>query len=596
MKQGLTTGGRPAPATSMPNSRSLPAIRRSLEGLAINDIGRHLLNPASSMPTIASNKDRLTRHGALTASNAAAVRYCSCPNSERQLTYVGVCIGSAKRSGGSVTTRDGSLRILLDTNILIAVESDGDPPHPNGDRASALYRSATALGHTLCLAAGVRDDLARHKDPLHRRRRERQLERYHVLNRIDLPKDFQRRAGYPPVISEQSQVDLSLLLALQRGAVQWLVTEDQRIIPHARALGLADRVFNLVDALDVLRRQQSQPVLVPSVEQIAGYELDPEDPIFDDFSPDYDIRTWLHDKVAREARPCMVMREAGAPLDAVVILNEEREQTWGLPGKVLKICTFKVADHARGLKRGEMLLWAIFQHARTNGYDSIFVEAFETEYELLDILKGFGFSDLGPTARHGEHAFGKRMNPPAGAAPLDPLEYNRTYGPEALQIDRLFLVPIVPQWHSQLFPVADTSGQLTLIGRLTDPGNAIRKAYLCHGKIDHLRAGDTLLFFRTRKDQMLNVVGVVEDTLRSADPTAVLEFTGRRTVYTPNEVEQMCRHGQVLAIRFRLDRVLDTPISMDELIARQVMKRSPQTVQQVKTQGAKQWLTDLLSG
>lgn len=494
-----------------------------------------------------------------------------------------------------MSTQFEPLRILIDTNILIAAESAADAPHPNSQRASTLYRIATALGHTLCLAAGVREDLARHQDSTHRRTREHQLQRYHVLNRIDMPPDFQKLAGYPPRINEQSRVDLSLLLALQRGAAQWLVTEDQRIIPHARELGLADRVFNLADALDVLRRQQAQPVLIPSVEQIAGYELDPNDPIFGDFSAEYDIRRWLHDKVAKEARPCLVMRQVASPLDAVVILNDEKQQTWSLEGRVLKICTFKVADHARGLKRGEMLLWSIFEHARLNAYDAIFVEAFEDEFELLDMFGSFGFTKLEPTLRAGEFAYGKRLRPPQSASQLDGLSHHVAFGPPALLVDRIFLVPIIPLWHSQLFPVADTSGQLSLMGELTDPGNAIRKAYLCHGKISTLAPGDTLLFFRTRQDQMLNVIGVVEETLRSADPATVLGFTGRRTVYTPNEVSTMCARSPVLAIRFRLDRVLDTPVSMGELIARGVMARSPQTVQQVKDPGAIGWLRNLLS-
>ncbi len=488
----------------------------------------------------------------------------------------------------------GALRILIDTNVFIAAESTAEAPHANGQLAREFYRLATGLGHTLCLAAGVVDDVERHKDEAHKRRRRNQLERYHILKPIEIPANFQARGGYPPRINQQSKVDMTLLLALERGAAAWLVTEDQRILPHAKALGLEERLFSLRDAVDVLARQRQQPIAVPAVQMITGYELDPADSIFEDFAPEYNIRRWLREKVAAEARPCLVMRDDGA-LDAVVILKEEFDDSWGLPGRILKVCTFKVATRARGVKRGELLLWTIFEHARTNEFDSVFVEAFDHEVEIVQLFECFGFTERGRTGRAGEMVLGKLLHPDTVGMHLEPLEFNVTYGPGALRPDRVFLVPILPHWHRDLFPVADDSGQLSLYEGVTDQGNAIRKAYVCHSGSRQLRPGDTLIFLRTRERRMVNVVGVVEATLRSSDPTAVLAFTGRRTVYKPAEIGEMCSRREVLAIRFRLDRVLDTPITPDELIERRVMARSPQSIQQVNDEGALAWLRFLFA-
>ncbi|MGO9351301.1 MAG: GNAT family N-acetyltransferase [Mycobacterium sp.] len=488
-----------------------------------------------------------------------------------------------------------SLRILIDTNVFIAAESEPDSIHTNAASATQLYRAANELGHTLCLGAGIYDDIERHVDEQHKKRRRQQLKRYHVLKPIPVPKGFQARAGYPPGINAQSRVDLTLLLALDRGAAQWLVTEDQRILPHAKALGLEDQVFSLNDALDVLAGQQHRPISVPTIETIAGYELDREDPIFKDFVPEYDIHNWLREKVAKEARPCLVMRGLGEGLDAVVILKWERQGTWNLPGRVLKICTFKVAEAARGVKRGELLLWAVFEYGRANGFDAVFVEAFQQEIAVVQLFEDFGFKTLGATHRPGELVLGKLLRPILDSAAVDPLDFNIRYGPGALQPDHLFLVPILPKWHASLFPVADDSLQLALYDGLSDQGNAIRKAYVCHSGSKQLRPGDTLLFLRTRQNQMVNVVGVVEETLRSSDPAEVLAFTGRRTVYTPNEIHEMCSNREVLAIRFRLDRVLDTPLTSNDLVQQGVMARSPQSIQQVRDGGALTWLTTLLT-
>ncbi|HXC77139.1 MAG TPA: GNAT family N-acetyltransferase [Candidatus Acidoferrum sp.] len=484
------------------------------------------------------------------------------------------------------------IRILLDTNVLIAAESDEAPRHPQGAAAAELLSLAARLGHTVCLAASVRDDLARHANEAHRQRRNWQLQRYHVLESIAVPAGFREKAGYPPTVGPNGLVDMTLLLALERSAVQWLVTEDQPLHGHARQLDLADRTFTIADALDVLRRQIEAPLLIPAVQEIKGFQLDVDDPIFDDFDAAYKVREWVRTKVAPQHRPCLVIGEPGQ-LDSLVILNQEEEQPWSLPQPALKICTFKVAEAARGVKRGELLLWAIFQYARRNSYESIFVEVFAHELALIAMLESFGFTDLCvATSRQAERVYGKRLH--LSTEELDPLAHNIAYGPGALRPERLFLVPIVPHWHASLFPVADE--QLSLMPGLTDHGNAIRKAYLCHSPSRQLQPGDVLLFFRTHRDQQVRAVGIVEQTLVSADPARILEFTGRRTVYTPTEVDGMCRGGKVLAIRFRLDRVLDTPLSMDELIHRAVMRRSPQSIMRVQDPGATQWLQDLLAG
>lgn len=488
-----------------------------------------------------------------------------------------------------------SLRILIDTNIFIAAESDGEPLHINAEQAKKLYSSAMRLGHTLCVGSGTLEDIERHRDEAHKAKRRHQLARYYVLNPISIPDGFQAKAGYPPGISAATKVDLSLLLALDRGAAQWLVTEDLRILPHAKALGLEDRVFTLSDALDVLELQELRPTAVPAVHAVAGYEIDPQDPIFDGFASEYNVRAWLRTKVAAEARPCLVMRGDRGVLDAVVILKEEAEDRWSLPGRVLKICTFKVADEARGVKRGELLLWAIFDHARLNAFDSIFVEVFRDEFEAIELFDSFGFQEIAVTSRANEVVLGKQLRPLEQSDHYDALQYNVLFGPGALKVERLFVVPILPEWHRSLFPVADDAQQLALYEGLSGHGNAIRKAYLCHSPSKQLQSGDTLAFLRTRENQMVNVFGVVEETLRTSDPASILAFTGRRTVYTPSEISEMCMRREVLAIRFRMDRVLDTPITQHDLIGHRVMARSPMSIQRVTDRIGVAWLRDLLA-
>lgn len=104
------------------------------------------------------------------------------------------------------------------------------------------------------------------------------------------------------------------------------------------------------------------------------------------------------------------------------------------------------------------------------------------------------------------------------------------------------MVPIEPRWHRLLFPdgepVEDTLFPATL-GLSAQPfGNALRKAYLCNASSRLLRPGDPLLFYRSRDQKAVYVVGVCEDTLVSQEPDEIIATVGRRTVYSLQEIQQ----------------------------------------------------------
>jgi hypothetical protein len=96
-----------------------------------------------------------------------------------------------------------------------------------------------------------------------------------------------------------------------------------------------------------------------------------------------------------------------------------------------------------------------------------------------------------------------------------------------------------------------------------------------------LDTGSTLLFYRSWDEQAITCVGVVEDTLVSSDATSVAEFVGQRTVYSLQEIGAMCQHGEVVAIRFRQDRVLPEPIGREEMVSEGMAARAPQSVQHI---------------
>ncbi|MEE2570954.1 hypothetical protein V1638_16380 [Pseudarthrobacter sp. J64] len=142
----------------------------------------------------------------------------------------------------------------MDTNIVLAIEGDEDADHVNHRSASTVYRLVLDAGGQVSIVENQFDDISRIQDRPLRDRRRRQLEKYPRLGRVELTAGFLTEARYAPVLGVRTNdgVDAALLLALQRNAATWLITEDRKLHAHARHAGLQDRVMMLDDAEGVL--------------------------------------------------------------------------------------------------------------------------------------------------------------------------------------------------------------------------------------------------------------------------------------------------------------------------------------------------------
>jgi hypothetical protein len=208
------------------------------------------------------------------------------------------------------------------------------------------------------------------------------------------------------------------------------------------------------------------------------------------------------------------------------------------------------------------------------------------------LLEDFGFAALADaTTVRGELVMAKPMRMGVGGdvASLDPLAFNRRYGPRLVRFDGApaFVIPIQPRYHDLLFP--EVQHQLTLQPGGFAAGNGLRKAYLCHSPTKTVPAGSPFFFYRSSDSQSVTVLGVVEGTMRSQDPIAVARYVGTRTVYSFAEIEQLCAEGPVFAIGFRQARILAQPISLSDLKVGRVLKGPPQSITRLSTEAAA-WL------
>lgn len=482
------------------------------------------------------------------------------------------------------------LDILIDSNIFIASAAHAHEGHPYGRDAAELHSLASQLHYRVLISHGTRADIARAGE--RRETRERELSKYLVLREVPIPAELAARAGFPARRSVNDQADLEVLATFQAGLGAWLVSNDIKLRTRAKRVAAnPDAVYSLTEAIDALRRLVGIETRMPAVTTVQAYELDLDAPIFASLKAGYPptdddpgFAGWWRTKVVPEHRQAIILGETRNP-EGLAVLHNEDVPDYGLAGRVTKLCTFKVADDFTGTKRGEALLKAVLDHVRLNGRDTLFVEVLPSVDTLPAWLEGFGFYPLaGASTKRREVVLVKQLVPPRSGPALPPLDHAVRYGPGEALVNRVFLVPIQTQWHHRLLPEADQQLSLDPLGEAC--GNAIRKAYLCHSPIRRLATGDLLGFIQTGSGTArATCTGVVEGTMVSSDAEDLAAYVGPRTVYSVTEIKEQCDQGPVLAIRFRLDRVLPEPWPIDRLRSVGVAKRTPQSIASVNPEG-----------
>ncbi|WP_028474540.1 GNAT family N-acetyltransferase [Nocardioides alkalitolerans] len=498
---------------------------------------------------------------------------------------------------------------LIDSNIAITSDPMSHELEAGAESAMQFMRLTATHHHDVRTHPACLMDFARIKDPAKRQARLVVFERYTKLASPPVISQAQKDELGVPVAGTNDDVDQLLLAAVVGNAAEYLVTEDDGMHRRARRLGVEDRVLRLSDAILMLRALHADlPDPPPSVRAVKTHELSIDDAIFDGLKDDYGRETFVgwFERCARTQRDALVVDGDDDDHAAIVILKPEPTGEHGLAGPQLKVCTFKVADAYNGQKYGELLLKAIFERAHREQHVGLFVTVLEKQTALIALLQDFGFRAVpGVLTDVGELVYEKPLMPVAADAPdsMSALDFHVRYGPPVLRVldQTCHAIPIEPRWHRILFPDAEREPAeedalfAATEGLATQPfGNALRKAYLCNARSRLLQPGDPLLFYRSKDEKAVFVVGVVEATLRSHDPLAIAAAVGRRTVYSLPEIEGLTRKGEVLVIMFRQARILrEEPISLTELIAGGVLASHPQAVSKTRPEGTS-WLAQRL--
>jgi hypothetical protein len=378
----------------------------------------------------------------------------------------------------------------------------------------------------------------------------RKLESYAALKTIAPPHPNVQKLSASLDKSENDFVDSSLLNELIQGRVDLLISEDRGIQRKATVLGLESKVYTIDAYLEKVTAENPNlaDYNVLSVRKEYFGNINLTDTFFQSFREDYDgFDEWYNKKADELAYVCH--SDDGTVVAFLYLKPEDEVENYSdihpifAKKRRLKIGTFKVV--ANGYKLGERFLKIIFDNATLFGISEIYTTLFERtddQARLKSLLLEWGFLEHGKKqSKNGEETvlvreFSGRCSP---ASPKSSYPFVSFHS-------RKFIVPIYPDYHTELLPdsVLRTESPLDYVENRPNR-NAISKVYISRSLKRDLTAGDLIISYRTKSNgsathtSVATTVGVVESVhhhITSLDH--FVSLCRKRSVFSDSELEQ----------------------------------------------------------
>jgi len=439
------------------------------------------------------------------------------------------------------------MRILIDTNIFMYRETD----RVLSEDLQNLTRLLSDIKAAVLVHPLSHSEVDNIRDEALRTVMRSKIKAYSLLESPPSVKgndDFFTLIDAPP--EHQNTVDNSLLFAVYKNAVDYLVTEDRGIHRKAARLGIPDRVLLIEEGLQDMRKYlvRDRVFTSPALVLVPVHNLDVTDPIFDTLKQEYgkEFIPWF-EKICRQGRKCFVNYREDGRLGALLIYKLEDEAIDSrppLPKKNrLKLATF-IVSHV-GQRIGELFIRLAVDIAIANRIDEIYLTHFIKEDDkLVDLITEYGFRNVAMKEKN-EAVFTKSLICDRGeCSHLSPQQLSKVYYPSFFDGPSVkkFIVPIQPKFHDRLFTDFKRR-QISLFeyfGEFHSEGNSIKKVYITHSNILKISPGDLILFYRSDDIKGITSVGVVESFHpRREDVKEISLLVTRRTVYSQQEVETM---------------------------------------------------------
>jgi len=433
------------------------------------------------------------------------------------------------------------VKILLDTNIIIHREA----PTAIDEDIGVLFRWIDNLHYAKYIHSVTAEELKKHEDQKIRESFEAKLASYNILKTVAPMPDEVRRISAKLDKNQRDRNDTLIINELYSGRVDALITEDKRLVQKASLLGISDLAYTIDAFLEKVTTEN--PTLtdykVLSVRKEYFGNLDISDGFFTSFKKDYpDYVKWFNKKANEEVYVCL---SGGKPLALLYLKVEGKGEDYSdidppLPRKQrLKIGSFKVA--LNGFRLGERLLKIVFDNALRFKVEEIYVTTFNKRIEqqrLINLFEEYGFHLDGYKSGPG----GKELVYVRPFTRIANRSNPRLTYPFFSMAAHIFIVPIYPEYHTELFPdsILRTESRMDFVEN--EPHrNAISKVYISWSIYRNLNPGDVIVFYRTGGyyKSVVTTVGVVEKVIdHISNERDFIRLCRKRSVFTDEELSK----------------------------------------------------------
>lgn len=439
------------------------------------------------------------------------------------------------------------MKALLDTNIIIHREAG----RVFNQDIGILFKWLDKVKYQKCIHPITIQEIEKNPNHITVETFRIKLESYEQLLTIAAMPEEIKQVSAKYDHNDNDRNDTQLLNEVYVGRVDLLISEDKKIHTKAAALDISDLVYTINSFLEKIYAENPELVKyqVLGVQQRLFGELDLDDPFFDTLKEDYrGFDKWFHKK-ANDKVYVTSNSENGKLLSFLFLKTEDKDEPYSditpsfKPKKRLKVGTFKVVSN--GVRLGERFMKIIFDNAIAQKVDEIYVTIFDKRDEqkrLIALMEDWGFVNYGKKETTGELVYIRDFKPNFNAE-----NPKLTFPFVGISNNNIFLVPIYPEYHTELLPDSylKTESPQNFIEH--EPHrNALSKVYICRSIERGIKRGDIIVFYRTAEknksayySSVITTIAIVEEKIdKIKDESEFISKCRKRSVFSNEELKK----------------------------------------------------------
>ena len=456
----------------------------------------------------------------------------------------------------------GKAPILLDTNIIVRRESYNN----TSSEISRLFKYFTKKKIQTFVHKKSKRELEKYANPIYKKSIEDKLNAYqefpnYVVHLDDRFNEVLARFSK----DENGEIDNALLAEVYCGNAPLLLTDDRLMLLKAEELYIRDKVLSSIELLEKYKELDPKNVKYDILNVVLKpfAEVDLDDPFFDTLKEDYNFGDnafvdWYRKK-SNENEQAYTFYDGDVLKGFLYLKVEDGDEYEDITPKMpkrkrLKVGTFKV--DRTGFRLGERFFKIIFDNALLLNVEEIYVTLFENKREEVAKLKSdlekWGFVKFGYKS-NGEAVLIKEMvNPTIGD---NPKQYFPSYKDNA----NIFFLPIMPEYHTNLFPDSHLSNEnLSFLKNNKAHQYALEKIYLTGANPRGVKPGDIVLIYRVgeklfkRYSSALTGVAIVQEIIKTKDVEECIRICSNHSIFSEKEIREFySKYPTVVKLLYR---------------------------------------------